>query len=69
MPANTAGVIKKHRVREVPPDPAAGAPAAGGGRAQVRLAHQDTGEVPATIGQPVSPETADAPQPNKEAAQ
>jgi len=89
MPANAAGVIKKHRVREVPPDPAAGAPAAGGGRAQVRLAHQDTDhavlevcctcgnvirvecrwEVPATIGQPVSPETADAPQPNKEAAQ
>lgn len=94
MPANAAGVIKKHRVREVPPDPAAGATAGRGGRAQAgraqaRLAHQDADhavlevcctcgnvirvecrwEVPATVGQPVSPETEDAPQPNKEATQ
>jgi len=94
MPANAAAVIKKHRVREVPPDPAAGAPAARGGRApagqpQVRLDHQDADhavlevrcpcgnvirvecrwEVPATVGQPVSPGPADPPQPNKEATQ
>lgn len=46
MPANADGVIKKHRVRQVPPEPAAGASPAGGGPApaggsQVRLVHRE----------------------------
>jgi len=46
MPANAAGVIKKDRVRRVPPDPAAGVSSAGAGpapagEAQVRLLRKE----------------------------